>query len=40
MSLLGEHNWYLPRWLHRLLPQPGQAPETIRVPTRPLREPA
>jgi RND superfamily putative drug exporter len=21
MSLLGERNWYLPRWLDRLLPQ-------------------
>jgi uncharacterized membrane protein YdfJ with MMPL/SSD domain len=25
MSLLGEHNWYLPRWLHRMLPEPRHA---------------
>jgi RND superfamily putative drug exporter len=40
MSLLGEHNWYLPRWLDRLLPQPGETREGPPVTARPLREAA
>jgi RND superfamily putative drug exporter len=28
MSLLGEHNWYLPRWIERLLPTAAATPAT------------
>ena len=43
MSLLGEHNWYLPRWLDRLIPQQGVESQEVvpAVPTAPpLREAA
>ncbi|MFJ4674691.1 MMPL family transporter [Kitasatospora sp. NPDC088783] len=36
MTLLGRHNWWLPRWLDRLLPElriePGEAPAPARQP--------
>jgi RND superfamily putative drug exporter len=41
MSLLGERNWYLPRWLDRIIP--GQKAEAERPPapvSQPLREAA
>jgi uncharacterized membrane protein YdfJ with MMPL/SSD domain len=43
MGMLGERNWYLPRWLDRLLPQHTiESPETaeLPVPQRPVREAA
>jgi putative drug exporter of the RND superfamily len=37
MSLLGERNWYLPRWLDRVIPQhPIEVAETTELTTRPL----
>ena len=43
MGLLGEHNWYLPRWLERLLPAQQtrtHAPVEPSVAPRPVREAA
>ncbi len=34
MSLLGEHNWYLPRWLDRMLPGAPNEPPQL-APARP-----
>jgi RND superfamily putative drug exporter len=34
MSLLGEHNWYLPRWLDRLLPNAASDPKNYPPPGR------
>jgi hypothetical protein len=33
MSLLGERNWYLPRWLARILPAADQSDEQPTVAT-------
>jgi putative drug exporter of the RND superfamily len=35
MNLLGERNWYLPRWLDRLLPRQTNEPQEPAA-TRPL----
>ncbi len=43
MSLLGEHNWYLPRWLDRLIPKRRiESQEVVPAPpaAAPLREAA
>jgi uncharacterized membrane protein YdfJ with MMPL/SSD domain len=43
MSLLGERNWYLPRWLDRIIPQHAVEPEAselLPVPGRSLGEAA
>jgi RND superfamily putative drug exporter len=32
MTLLGERNWYLPRWLERLLSRRGGEPQPVPVP--------
>jgi uncharacterized membrane protein YdfJ with MMPL/SSD domain len=33
MSLLGERNWYLPRWLDQVIPRHGiELPETAAQP--------
>ena len=42
MSLLGERNWYLPRWLDRIIPQQKAAAESLpaRVAQHPLGEAA
>jgi putative drug exporter of the RND superfamily len=32
MTLLGERNWYLPRWLDRLLPRHGAEPHELAEP--------
>jgi hypothetical protein len=41
MKLLGDWNWYLPRWLewlprleHEPLPEPERAPETVPAPAQ------
>jgi uncharacterized membrane protein YdfJ with MMPL/SSD domain len=42
MALLGERNWYLPRWLDRVLPQVAHEPQpaTTRTAEPALREAA
>jgi putative drug exporter of the RND superfamily len=40
MSLLGEHNWYLPRWLDRRLPQPMSEPQELAAAWPSYREAA
>jgi putative drug exporter of the RND superfamily len=40
MSLLGERNWYLPRWLDRRLPQPTAEPQELVAPGYGYREAA
>jgi uncharacterized membrane protein YdfJ with MMPL/SSD domain len=40
MSLLGERNWYLPRWLDRLLPHPTSRLQELAAPEHELREAA
>ena len=43
MALLGERNWYLPRWLDRVLPDPAPEPmpgaATLPGPRSPLDQP-
>jgi RND superfamily putative drug exporter len=41
MKLLGDWNWYLPRWLewlprleHEPLPEPERAPEAVPAPAQ------
>jgi uncharacterized membrane protein YdfJ with MMPL/SSD domain len=40
MSLLGERNWYLPRWLDRLLPQQTSKPREVVATHEAFREAA
>ena len=40
MSLLGEHNWYLPRWLDRLLPHASGELQELAAPLDGLQEAA
>jgi putative drug exporter of the RND superfamily len=40
MSLLGEHNWYLPRWLNRLLPPATTEPTELAAAQPAFREAA
>jgi len=40
MSLLGEHNWYLPRWLDRLLPRAKGELQELAAPLDSLQEAA
>jgi putative drug exporter of the RND superfamily len=40
MSLLGERNWYLPRWLDQLLPHQTNRPQELAAPEHELREAA
>jgi uncharacterized membrane protein YdfJ with MMPL/SSD domain len=40
MSLLGEHNWYLPRWLDRRFPQPASEPQELAATGPSYREAA
>jgi putative drug exporter of the RND superfamily len=40
MSVLGERNWYLPRSLERLLPQPTREPEEVAAPEPAFRQAA
>jgi uncharacterized membrane protein YdfJ with MMPL/SSD domain len=40
MSLLGEHNWYLPRWLDRLLPPATTEPQELAATQPAFREAA
>ena len=37
MKLLGEWNWYLPRWL-QWLPQPSAEPQTPKASRKPSRQ--
>jgi RND superfamily putative drug exporter len=40
MSLLGERNWYLPRWLDRRLPQVTSEPQELAAAWPSYREAA
>jgi uncharacterized membrane protein YdfJ with MMPL/SSD domain len=40
MSLLGERNWYLPRWLDRRLPQSTSDLQELAAPRHAYREAA